>query len=225
MNTSQPAKGVAVFDLDGTLTRQDTFKIFLKRRMKSRPWRAITCAPLPIAYMMARKGLRDHVWLKQQTLMYVVGGSKREELAAFCADFAQQMLDEQITDCARAKLEEHKQRGDTVVLCSASFDFYVHAIGDALGFDHVICTKAAWKNDRLTGKIDGENCFADEKIRLLNLLLGEEGKGERAAYSDHHSDLPLLQWADRGVAVNPTKYMAEHAAEHNFEIVDWQCAA
>jgi len=217
--------GVAVFDLDGTLTRDDTFKIFLKRRLKARPWRALSCAPLPIAYMMARKGLRDHVWLKQQTLKYVVGGSKREELSEFCAKFAQDMLIEQVTERARAKLSEHRERGDILVLCSASFDFYVHAIGDALGFDHVICTKAAWKNDRLTGNIDGLNCFADEKIRLLDLLLGEQGKGARAAYSDHHSDLPLLQWADRGVAVNPTKYMAEFAAEHDFEVVDWQVAA
>lgn len=219
------SNGVAVFDLDGTLTRQDTFKIFLKRRMQSRPWRAINCAPLPFAYLMARKGMRDHVWLKQQTLKYVVGGSKRDELSEFCADFAQQMLHEQVTDCARAKLDEHKRRGDTLVLCSASFDFYVHAIGDALGFDHVICTKSAWKQERLTGDIDGENCFAEEKIRQLEALLGEQGKGHRSAYSDHHSDLPLLQWADHAVAVNPTKYMAEHAAEHDFEVVDWQRAS
>lgn len=217
---------VAVFDLDGTITRQDTFKIFLKRRMRARPWRAITCAPLPFAYLMARKGMRDHVWLKQQTLRCVVGGAERSELTSFCAEFAQQMLQEQVTDAARAQIQQHKQRGDTLVLCSASFDFYVHAIGDALGFDHVICTKAAWKNDRLTGYIEGINCFADEKIRLLNLLLGDknEGEGQRIAYSDHHSDLPLLQWADRGVAVNPTHYMAEHAQEHSFDVVDWQAA-
>jgi len=213
---------VAVFDLDGTLTVKDTFKIFLKRRMKSRPWRALTCAPLPIAYMMARKGMYDHIWLKQQTLKCVAGWSSRDELNAFCAEFAQQMLKEQITPASLAKLEEHKANGDTLVLCSASFDFYVHAIGEALGFDHVICTKAQWKNDRLTGYIDGENCFAEEKIRLLNELLGDKGKGRRSAYTDHHSDLPLLLWADKGVAVNPTKYMLEHVEEHGFEVVDWQ---
>lgn len=217
--------GVAVFDLDGTLTRQDTFKIFLKRRLAARPWRALRCAPLPVAYWMARRGLRDHVWLKQQMLKWVVGGSRRDELARFCAGFAEQMLREQVTERARAQLEAHKRRGDTLVLCSASFDFYVHAIGEALGFDHVICTHSAWRDERLTGEIDGENCFADEKIRRLDALLGERAKGERAAYSDHHSDLPLLLWADRGVAVNPTRYMAEHAVEHDFEVVDWQSAA
>jgi phosphoserine phosphatase len=41
------------------------------------------------------------------------------------------------------------------------------------------------------------------------------------AYSDHHADLPLLHWADKAVAVNPTRRLAATAGIEGIAIEDW----
>jgi phosphoserine phosphatase len=41
------------------------------------------------------------------------------------------------------------------------------------------------------------------------------------AYSDHHSDLPLLRWADRAVAVCPSAALAAAATAEGFVIESW----
>ncbi|MEM9601767.1 MAG: HAD-IB family hydrolase [Pseudomonadota bacterium] len=216
--------GLAVFDLDGTLTAHDTYKRFLRTRLRARPWRALRCVSLPWHYWVARRTRRDHVWLKLKALGAVVAGSQRAELRRFAVAFGESVVDTDVPARARARIEAHRAAGDTLVLCSASFDFYVEAIGEQLGFDAVICTRSAWRDDRLVAAIDGENCFGEEKIRRLENLVTELGAGHRphvSAYTDHHSDVPLLEWANTPVAVSPTTRMSRIAEERGYAVEQW----
>ncbi|MEM6988291.1 MAG: HAD-IB family hydrolase [Pseudomonadota bacterium] len=215
---------LAVFDLDGTLTSKDTYKRFLRQRLRARPWRAVTCVTLPWHYHVAVSQRRDHVWLKLKALKAVVAGSSRAELASFAERFARDVVETDVSAAARDRIASHRAAGDNVVLCSASFDFYVEAIGAALGFDQVICTRSSWRNDRLVAAIDGENCFGDEKIRRLDAYVARLDSTARptvTAYTDHHSDLPLLEWADVPVAISPTKPMRAIADERGFAVEMW----
>lgn len=214
----------AVFDLDGTLTSRDTYKWFLRNRLKARPWRGINCIPLAVQYWQARRDARDHVWIKQKALRAIVGGSHRDELLEFAAGFAREVCANDVSDAARARLDAHRTAGDSLILCSASFDFYVEAVASVLGFDSVICTRAGWRDDRLSGEIEGLNCFGAEKIRRLDALVGQE-RERVTAYTDHHSDLPLLEWADEAVAVSPTRRMRELADEKGFAVESWHAQA
>lgn len=96
-------------------------------------------------------------------------------------------------------------------------------LGKALGFDRVVCTHASWSAaGNLDGKLLGQNCYGVEKVRQLQMIFGEDRAGWRVhAYSDHHSDLPLILWSDVRVAVNPTRLLKSKAREHNIEIVAW----
>ena len=217
--------GFAVFDLDGTLTSSDTYKRFLRARLRAKPWRLAHCVPLAWHYRVAVREGRDHIWLKQKALRAIAGGSRRDELLAFAARYAADVVADDVPQVALSAIAAHRQAGDQLVLCSASFDFYVEAIGDALGFDHVICTRAAWQNDRLVGDIDGINCFGDEKIRRLDAVVGSGERGTVTAYTDHHSDQPLLDWADKPVAVSPTRHMREAAKSKGYAVEDWHAKA
>ena len=92
-----------------------------------------------------------------------------------------------------------------------------------LGFDGVICTRMAWdEGDQLQSKLDGKNCYGEEKLRRVEEFFGgTRPPGPIVFYSDHHTDLPCLNWADRGVAVNPSPQLRKLAPAHNVEIVDW----
>jgi phosphoserine phosphatase len=53
------------------------------------------------------------------------------------------------------------------------------------------------------------------------MLLGDEASEHSTAYSDHVTDLPLLTWAARGIAVNPHAALAEVASDHDLQVEDW----
>ena len=74
---------------------------------------------------------------------------------------------------------------------------------------------------RLVG-MDGENCRDDEKLRRVRALLGQPDEGTNVtAYSDSHADLPLLSWAENGVAVCPSKRLFHQVGGLGIEVARW----
>ena len=57
--------------------------------------------------------------------------------------------------------------------------------------------------------IDGENCYGQDKLAIVEKELGnlrelkESGK-EVWFYTDHHSDIPLLEVCSHPVVINPS---------------------
>jgi HAD superfamily hydrolase (TIGR01490 family) len=120
-------------------------------------------------------------------------------------------------------VQDHRRRGDRLILVSASLDLYVERVASQLQMDHCICTKATLTSDgRIAGTLDGANCYGEEKIRRLSSWVGDDrDRVHLLAYGDHHSDLPLLEWADRGILVNPSRKLERTAVERGLEIVRW----
>jgi len=72
------------------------------------------------------------------------------------------------------------------IIISASPEFLLQPICQKLGVRMLIATRM----DKLTGKIDGENCRGPEKVARLKQALPDIRV--RKAYSDSLADLPLL---------------------------------
>ena len=69
----------------------------------------------------------------------------------------------------------------------------------------------------------GENCYGADKLDMIKAALSGIAADWVAvvAYSAHHTDLPMLAWATRGVAVNPNRKLRQLATTEGFEVVDW----
>lgn len=88
---------------------------------------------------------------------------------------------------------ENSKNDDLVI--SASFLFIVKPFCDKIGIKNVIATSYDIKN----GKIIGNNCKGEEKVKRFNELY----KGSRVlnAYSDSLSDVPMLKLAKNAYIV------------------------
>ena len=64
---------VAVFDLDGTITRRDTYLAYLLGFLGRHPERWSRAAPLPFAVLYHLAGWRSNTWLKTTFLRAVLG--------------------------------------------------------------------------------------------------------------------------------------------------------
>ena len=67
----------------------------------------------------------------------------------------------------------------------------------------------------------GGNLRGSNKIRRLRDL-GFAGAGRGGfAYSDHHHDIPLLEFVEYGECIRPTAKMAEAAKTHGWPVWEW----
>ena len=121
--------------------------------------------------------------------------------------------------------EARRKQGMKVILASASFKPITTAIVKELGFDGNVSTIMEEKNGHYTGKVLGVPCQGREKLRLLiqlcNDRYGEGGWQLQNAYSDHYSDLPMLEMAENPIIVDPDGMLKRIAKERSWPIVDW----
>jgi phosphatidylglycerophosphatase C len=101
------------------------------------------------------------------------------------------------------RLRWHQERGHRTVLVSASLRPYLEPLGAELAVDAVLCTDAEVLDGRYTGRLEGPNCRAGEKVVRLQAWLEASGlTGARLwAYGDSRGDREMLASADHPVWV------------------------
>lgn len=218
-NKSQVA---VVFDLDNTITCNDTYLFFLLIFLKHNPIRLLRCWSLPLALLSFKMKLKDNTWLKKKFLGAIVCGTTNTKIKAFATQFIKTIVKHKLRKKALQEILLHKESGHILILATASFDFYVEELGSQLGFDAILCTNSVWENNQLQPDISGDNCYGISKLnKVTHYLEKNTNISYTIAYSDHHSDLPLMDWADEAIAVNPTNKLRELAMLKGYEIKIW----
>jgi len=214
--------GIAVFDLDGTLTRHDTFVPYLLGWAGRHPARLPGLAAVPLYLIGYLLDGRDRGRLKARLLRRFMGGALRAEVDAWTRDFVAATLRTRLCARARACIDAHRSRGDRLVLLSASVDLYVPAIGTALGFDEVICTGVTWQGDRLAGELATANRRGAEKARVVTDLRQRHPAARFSAYGNADSDFPHLELVDRPCLVNASASLRRRARSLGWHCDDWR---
>lgn len=214
---------IIVFDLDGTITQRDTYLPFLFGLLARKPWITYRLITLPFAVVMYYIGLRDNTWLKKVFLKAFMKGMTQLQISDWVDDFASNVIQSGLREGTLLELDKHKKSHACVLLVSASLDIYVNKIAEKLGVHATLCTEVEWDNEGyLTGDLRTANCYGEEKLdRLQSWLLQHGATSVEVAYSDHHSDVPLLKFARQGVAVSPTQKLADIIQSNQFKLVHW----
>ena len=213
---------LALFDLDGTITRHNTLAPYALGLLLRKPLRILR---LPrVLPALVRFALRrcDHGELKTAFLHRTFGGLERRDLDAWTAQFVPWLLKNGLFEDARAAIERHRLHGDSLALLSASTDLYVPAIGKALGFADIECTGVAWDGTRLIGTLTTPNRRGEEKVRCLATLRARHPGLSVVAYGNAASDLSHLRLAERGVLVNGSRVAVRQAAAQGVACVTWR---
>jgi HAD superfamily hydrolase (TIGR01490 family) len=215
---------VAVFDLDRTITRRGTCTPFL---MHCVPAHQRTFRRLPMAIWLTAiytLGLISRDAVKARMLDVNIAGATRAQVASWADTYIEKCMSPHVRPGARQAIAAHRAAGHHLVLATASFDFYAQVFADVLGFDHLIATSSAWDDrGRLRAALGGENCYGQVRFDAVQEYVAAMIPRPRvAAYSDHHSDVELLRWANEAVAVNPGGRFRRLALAHGFRIADWK---
>lgn len=215
-----PGFSLAVFDLDGTITRHDTLMPFVLGCLWRKPWRLprlLVLPPLALSYLLHR----DRGRFKGALIRATIGGLPRAWLEAYAAGFVPRLLRRGLFAEALRAIAQHRARGDRLVLMSASIDLYVPLIADALGIAQTICTQVRWNPDgTLDGRLATANCYGEEKRRCLQALIALQPPQQLYAYGNSGSDLPHMRLASHAYLVNgPNRLIGSSST---IEAVHWK---
>lgn len=192
------AAGVAIFDLDGTLTTRDTFLAFLLTfGRRYRRWAALARTPPRLAAYLAR--LCPDYRLKQALIVDYLASVDPERVAEHRRWFCAHWLPRRLHPVGMALLRGHRQRGDRVILLSASPDIFVPHVAAELGIDEVLCTRIERRGDGWSGRMVDGNCKGARKLEVIRDYLGCDAAPPRSyAYGDSPGDRYVLQWVEHG---------------------------
>jgi len=218
---NENSKKISIFDLDGTLTKSDTYLPYLVGFLKRNPKRWLKASILPFAAVMFYLKIHDNQWLKTIFLKVILGGETKDNILAWNKIFLDNLFTEGLREDIVTILKKRQNAGDIILLSTASLDIYVPDIQNWFSINHLICTNTLWQDDCLTGELNGNNCYGLEKLaRIKSYMRKHNISGEVSVYSDHASDWPIMNYADKAYAVYPTKRMRIIALDNNIEIIE-----
>lgn len=219
MSNTQPLNNIVLFDLDGTILQSDTQLLFCHWVLKHQPWRVllvlIYLVLLPLGLVIKTVGL------KRLFLVYLAG-IKQSELDELVQSFCDHYIPSICYPTVLRRIQEHRLQGKTLILSSASPQWWVTIIGQKLGFDASFGTEVNLAQGSLFPEVPQGNHKSERKITVLNEYFIEQGliKPNKAwevahAYSDSSADLPMLNSAIQATLIHPSTKLQAYNQEHN----------
>ena len=162
------------------------------------------------------------IYAYQRFALAPLVGRDPAELARWHDQFMQRYIEPIILPKGEALIAEHKARGDTVMIITATNTFITRPIARRLGVDILLGTEVEVdSHGRFTGEIVGTPTFQQGKVVRLQQWLNEQDAtlADSHFYSDSHNDIPLLQQVDHPVAVDPDEKLAHYAQQQGWPII------
>jgi HAD superfamily phosphoserine phosphatase-like hydrolase len=185
------------------------------------PWRLprlLGALPGCVRFLLGRS---DPGAVKGSLIHATLGGIPRAQLQNWSRRYLEGVLQHALHAEALRRLEQHRARGDYLVLLSASTDLYVPQLAGALGFAEAICTGLEWRDDVLVGYLSTPNRRGEEKVRCVERLRAQHPRRLLAAYGNAGSDIPHLRMAERPVLVNGSRAARTAAKRYGIPQETW----
>jgi len=193
---------VAAFDFDKTISTRDNVVPFIRAVVgRARLVRALVAISPRLVRAALVDDKRDAA--KVALVRHTLTGRDAARVAEVGAEFARDVLARHLRPDVVDRVRWHRNRGDDVVIVSASFRHYLDPIGAELDASAVLATELAVDDDgRLTGELAGPNVRGAEKVRRLEEWLARDSCPAYIwAYGDSVGDRELLARADQPIKV------------------------
>jgi phosphatidylglycerophosphatase C len=186
---------IAFFDFDGTITTKDTLLEFIKFYKGSFSFYAgfLLYSPLLVAFKLK---LIPNYTAKQQILRHFFGGESVTRFQEQCNRFVTTVLPGLIRPRALVEIEKLKAAGFTIVVVSASAENWIRQWTTANGLG-LMGTRLAVQGDKITGSLEGKNCYGDEKACRIREQFNLDDYQEIYSYGDSGGDKAMLALASR----------------------------
>lgn len=126
---------------------------------------------------------------------------------------------------ALALVQSHRERGDHLVIVTATNEWITRPIADLFGIEDLIAVELQTDHSGwITGEIKGIPSLGEGKLKRVEQWLGAQGLSlselDATFYSDSINDAPLMRSVRHPVATNPDERLKALAMEKSWPILD-----
>ncbi|GAA3884764.1 MULTISPECIES: HAD family hydrolase [Gibbsiella] len=215
---------LALFDLDETLIDDDSTSLWLRWLV------AQGFAPealqqqeqqLMQRYYQGTLAIEDYM----RATLAPLEGLSAQTVAGWIARYVHRDILPRVYPAARERLQWHRERGDYILIVSASGEHLVAPIASQLGADGALAVGVEIEDGRFTGNIYGTPTYQQGKVTRLQQWQAQHPElrfGHSHCYSDSINDKALLAFADSATVINPDSDLHALALQHGWEIRYWE---
>jgi putative phosphoserine phosphatase/1-acylglycerol-3-phosphate O-acyltransferase len=211
----------AFFDYDGTVITGYSATAFYGHRLRTRD---IGINELAQTLLASVRGINTpaefDALLELSSSTWV--GKTEEEMAKLGKTLFKKVIASRLHLEVFELVRAHHQMGHTVVLASSATPFQVEPMAEALGVEHILCTRLESIDGRLTGAIDGPALWGQGKANAVSAFAAEVGIDlqQSFGYSNGTEDIPFLSLFGHPVAVAAEEQLLDVAHGRGWEVLD-----
>ncbi|MCL7421081.1 MAG: HAD-IB family hydrolase [Methylobacter sp.] len=212
---------LAIFDLDNTLIADDSDYLWgqflVDRGIVDKDQYATANVKFYDDYKQGTLDIKAFLRFSLRPL----ADNEPEQLYQWRDQFIEETIKPLLLESAQQLITKHRDRGDTLLVITATNRFVTEPIVGLYGIDNLLATTPSYKEGRYTGDFDGIPCFQEGKVKLLEAWLKNSTETMKNSwfYSDSHNDLPLLKLVDNPVAVDPDEKLTQFAKAAQWPII------
>jgi len=208
------------FDIDGTLVKGQTQQILVRYLYKKRKVKFCFFLKILSWFLLYKLNLVKDVFTIREKTFEGFMGWKVSEFNTLVKECFEKEIKPRIFPQALKLIQQHIRENYEVILISASLSNLIEVLRQYFGTTFAISTKLAIQEDRFTGKVSGLIPYGENKAKMAKELIQKYGMNLDGsyAYTDHTSDLPLLQLVDNPVAVNPDRKLKKIARKNHWRM-------
>lgn len=222
---SHRVKGLAFYDLDGTLVDLNLVHAALFLMANLGEWSGrfkylLTFATrLPRLYMAEQNDRR----LLNTVLFEAFKGVSRDRLMILGHEYCERVLMRHLFPQARELLEANRTAGLDAVLVTGSPDFIVAPLAERLNIRDFAANQLVFSKGLATGRLQAPIMAGEDKAAWCEAYAASRGISLNCCwgYADSYYDLAFLAAVGRAVAVNPDRRLAAAARSRQWPVISF----
>ena len=207
------------FDVDGTLVKGQTQEILVRYLYKEGKVKFFFFIKIFLWFLIYKLNLVRDVFTIRKKTFENFAGWKVTEFETLVEECFEKEIKPRIFPEGLKLIQLYKRENYEIILTSASLSNVVEVLREELGTTFTLSTKLAVEKGRFTGKISGLIAYGENKVKMAKELVHTNKMSLEGsyAYTDHISDLPLLELVDNPVVVNPDRKLRKIAMKNNWQ--------
>jgi HAD superfamily hydrolase (TIGR01490 family) len=214
-------KEIVILDLDGVIVKGQSQQIFLKYLFKKKIVGLFFYLKINLWFLLYKLGLiKDPKNIMNYSFSFFKEKTV-DEIESLIDDFFDNDLKKFIFSEMIDIINEHKLKNREILIISNAVNVLVKKIANFVNIEKYIATELEIINEKFTGNILGDIVYGTNKPKLLKKFIEKNNLDLKNswAYTDHISDIGLLNLSPRPCAVNPDKSLFKEAKRKNWPIL------
>jgi HAD superfamily hydrolase (TIGR01490 family) len=217
-------KKIILFDVDNVIVKGQTQKILINFLLKKRRISILFFLNLYIWFILYKIGLIKDTFRIRNKAFKAFKNCEKDDIDNLFKEFFEKEIKQRIVSQSHDLVRDYLNKNYEVILVSASLSEIVNNLKRYLALNYSVSTELEILNGHYTGRVSGDIPYGTNKINMVKKLLNTYGFSlvDSYAYTDHISDMPLLELVTHPGVINPDRKLRKMAKLKNWSIYDFK---